>query len=627
MNKNNKLITIIMFTVACVTSWALPGITNANLQTSAGVTTDVAGNTLTVTGPNRAILSWQNFGSGADAINAGDTINYVLPNATSSVLNVVGGSANTRIDGAITSNGNVFILNPNGIIVGANSRVDVNSLTLSTTDNVAFASYYYQTNGKLPSQDKLSSPSGNITIAGGAVGTKQGLHLYSKDVDIGNLVSQGDVFVNADGSVFLGSSGSTYITGNLTVANEKGATSLSTNGNSVIVANNVTISSNTGSVLTAVNGSVTAKKLNVDTKGDVTLVKTNVTDVTVAGGNISVAVDSGLASTVTATGNGTVNITSPGFLTANVRNVGTGDTTVSASGTLTLGNVHNTSTGNTTFTGSTVIDSTPGLFVYGSVSFNANGGNVTVTKANHSFGPVSVNAINEAFVNESGALNLNKVTATKVTAKSNEFVFQTPTTGAINTSNLDVAAAGNVTLDSAANLYTGVAVTGQNVSVASGGPITLGNVNASGTFSAKAGTYITQSPDTKVVALGNTTLNATTVTLSNAGNQFGALAVDVGVGTAAITEDSTLNLVSLKAGTAALKSLESVITSGTGSVTADTFNIIAGTDFVPTAVLKTVNPLTVLAGKSADLSLLSLATNLVGKTPTVIAMTYKAPQP
>jgi hypothetical protein len=122
-------------------------------------------------------------------------------------------------------------------------------------------------------------------------------------------------------------------------------------------------------------------------------------------------------------------------------------------------------------------------------------------------------------------------------------------------------------------------------------------------------------------------LNATTVTLSNAGNQFGALAVDVGTGTAAITEDSTLNLVSLKAGTAALKSLESVITTGTGSVTADTFNIIAGTDFVPTAVLKTVNPLTVLAGKSADLSLLSLATNLVGKTPTVIAMTYKAPQP
>jgi filamentous hemagglutinin family protein len=626
MNNNNKLTTIIMFVLMCATSWALPGVTSTNLQTSAGVTTNITGNTLTITAPNRAILSWQNFGNGADAINVGDTINYTLPASSASVLNVVGGATNTRIDGSITSNGNVFILNPNGIIVGNGSRIDVNSLTLSTSDNVAFASYYYQTNGKLPVQDKLSTPSGNITISG-AVGTKEGLHLFSKDADVGNLVSQGNVLINANGTVFTGSGGTTYITGDLIVNNEKGTTNLSTNGNSLVVANNITVTSDIGSVSSAANGSLTAKKLTVNTKGDISLVKTNITDVAVTGGNVSVALDSGLNSVVTATGNGTVNVTSPGFLTANIVNQGTADTTVTAGGILTLGDVHNTSTGNTTFTGSAINDSKPGVFVYNNVTFNANGGNVTVTKPNHSFGPVSINSVSEAFVYESGALNLNRVTASKLTAKSNEFIFQTPTTGVINASNLDVVTPGNVTLDAAGNLYSNITVNGGNVSVASGGPITFGNVNANGTFTAKAGTFITQAADTKMSVTGNTTFNATTITAANDGNQFGPLTVDVGAGTAAITENSTLNLVSLKAGTAALKSLESVITSGTGSVTADTFNIIAGVDFVPTAVLKAVNPLTVLAGKGADLSLLSLAANLGGKTPTVIAMTYKAPQP
>jgi hypothetical protein len=60
---------------------------------------------------------------------------------------------------------------------------------------------------------------------------------------------------------------------------------------------------------------------------------------------------------------------------------------------------------------------------------------------------------------------------------------------------------------------------------------------------------------------------------------------------------------------------------------ADTFNIIAGAGFTPGANFKTVNPLTVLANGKADLSLLSLATNLAGKAPTVIAVSYVPPTP
>lgn len=627
MNKQTKLITIIMFVAACVNAWALPSVTPANLQASAGVVTDVTGGTLTITAPNKAILSWQNFGGGTDTIALGETVAYTLPSASASVLNVVTGANNTRLDGALTSNGNVFILNPNGIILTGTSRVDVNSLVLSTSDNVAFASFYYQQNGKLPSQDKLTAASGTITVAGGAVGTKEGLHLYSKNTDVGALISQGNLVVNADGAVFLATGGSTYVTGNITVNNDKGNTSLVTNGYTLTVAGNITSSSTTGNIVSPNTGAVNATTVTATTTGDVLIGKVNATQVTATGNNVSVGFDSGLNSTATVTANGTVNVTSPGFLTVNVKNAGTGDTTVAAGGTLTLGTVHNNSTGATTFAGSSVVDSTPGVFVYGPTSFNATGSNIAITRANHSFGPVSINAVGDAVVNEAGALNLNRVIASKLTVKSDDFIFQTPTTGGINAAFVNATATGNVTLNTGNNLYTNVAITGNNVAVASTGPVYLGNVNANNELKVTSGTFISQTADTKVVASGATSFTGTTVTVANAGNQFGQLTVDVGVGTAAITEDSTMNVVSLRAGTAALKSLESVITSGTGSVVADTFNVVAGDNFAPTAILKATNPLTVIAGKNADLSLLSLATNLNGKTPTVITANYKAPSP
>ena len=627
MNKQTKLIAIIMFVAACVNAWALPSVTPANLQASTGVVTDVTGGTLTITAPNKAILSWQNFGSGADAIAAGETVAYTLPSTSASVLNVVTGANNTKLDGALTSNGNVFILNPNGIILSGTGRVDVNSLVLSTSDNVAFASYYYQNNGKLPSQDKLSTPSGNITVAGGAVGTKEGLHLYSKNADVGALISQGNLVVNADGAVFLATGGSTYVTGIVTINNDKGNTNLVTAGNTLTVSGNITSTSTSGNIVSPNTGTVNATSINATTTGDVLVSKVNATQVTATGNNVTVGFDSGLNSTATVTGNGTVNVTSPGFLTVNVSNAGAGDTVVAAGGTLTLGRVHNNSTGNTSFTGSSVVDSAPGVFVYGPTSFNATGSNITVARANHSFGPVSVISVGEATITEAGALNLNRVAASKFTGKSDDFVFQTNTTGTINAANVTLTAPGSVTLTSTTNLFSNLTVSGGNVTVANTSAINLGNVTANGTLSVNAATFITQLPDTKVVATGATSLVGTTITASNAGNQFGALTVDVGIGTAAITEDSTLNLASLRAGTAALKSLEDVITTGTATVAADNYNIIAGGNFTPAANFKATNSTIILAGKTADLGLLSLGTNLNGKTPTVIAMTYKAPQP
>jgi len=129
-----------------------------------------------------------------------------------------------------------------------------------------------------------------------------------------------------------------------------------------------------------------------------------------------------------------------------------------------------------------------------------------------------------------------------------------------------------------------LAVTGNNVAATSTGAVTLGTVLADGTLGVTSAGTITQSADTKVQATGATSFTGTGLTLTNAGNNFGGLAVDVtAAGTATITEDTTLNLTALRAATVTLKSLASIITTGTNPVAADTFSVVAGADFIPAA--------------------------------------------
>lgn len=658
MNKNNNntqsggIFTKIAFLTALILgavtgAWALPGTGSTNLQTTAGVATAVTGSELTITAPNKAVLTWQAFGSGTNTIGAADTLNYVLPSSTSSVLNIVAGGTSTVIDGYLNSNGNVFILNPQGVLVGGGARFELNKLVISTSDNPAFASYFFQQNGELPSQKGLVAAAGDVSVNGGAVfAVTENITINAKNVDVKGLIAQSGLTVNADGNVSVGSLGLTYLRGNLEVNNASGTTVLGSAGNNLIVTENITATGTTTSTFNAVGAAnIQAKSLSV-TGGTVTADRVNAPVVNATGTNVTVSTGFNVtAPVVNVTGNGTVNVTSPGSLTTNVTNTGNGATTVNSTGALTLGKVQVETATGASFTGSSITDTTNRLFVYGPASFTATNGNVTVNKGNHSFGPVSVAATGDVTLVEDAALNLNVVNAAKLTARSTDYVFQTPTTGVINSANNTITAAGNITLGNTNNVagnytLTGkdvtvantgaitLAVTGGNVAATSTGAVTLGAVVADGTLAVTTPAAIAQSADTKVHATGATSFSGSGLTLANAGNQFGALTVDVtAAGTASITEDTTLNLASLRAATATLKSLGSVITTGTANVAADTFSIIAGADFIPAANFRAVNPLNVLATGNADLGLLSLATNLNSKAPTVIAGSYKAPTP
>ena len=80
-------------------------------------------------GSANAIINWDSF-----SIAAGELTQFLQPGTSSAVLNRVTGGDPSAIHGALQANGNVFVINPNGILVGPSGTIDVHGLVLSTLD-------------------------------------------------------------------------------------------------------------------------------------------------------------------------------------------------------------------------------------------------------------------------------------------------------------------------------------------------------------------------------------------------------------------------------------------------------------------------------------------------------------
>lgn len=93
---------------------------------TARITNTGAGTTINQS-TSRVVISWQGF-----SIGPGQTVQFVQPGSTSVALNRVLGADPSVILGSLTSNGHVFLLNPNGIVFGAGSSVNVGGLVATT---------------------------------------------------------------------------------------------------------------------------------------------------------------------------------------------------------------------------------------------------------------------------------------------------------------------------------------------------------------------------------------------------------------------------------------------------------------------------------------------------------------
>lgn len=68
---------------------------------------------------DRAILNWEEF-----SIQAGETTRFIQSSQTAAVLNRVTGSQMSEILGLLQAGGQVYLINPNGVVIGKEGRID-----------------------------------------------------------------------------------------------------------------------------------------------------------------------------------------------------------------------------------------------------------------------------------------------------------------------------------------------------------------------------------------------------------------------------------------------------------------------------------------------------------------------
>ncbi len=134
---------------------------------------------MTIHASDKSILEYSSFSIGAQ-----ERVTFVQPSHKAVVLNRVVGEDPSQIFGALQSNGRVFLVNPNGVYFGPDSKVDVGAIVASTLD-IADADY----------RNGVYSFSGNgeaEIISEGLIVAEEGAILIAPHMEhTGSIISEG----------------------------------------------------------------------------------------------------------------------------------------------------------------------------------------------------------------------------------------------------------------------------------------------------------------------------------------------------------------------------------------------------------------------------------------------------
>jgi filamentous hemagglutinin family protein len=80
-------------------------------------------------GSSKAIIEWESF-----SIGAGEITQFIQPGSNATALNRVMGASPSVLNGILKANGNVWLINQNGVVVGPNGLIDVGGFLASTLE-------------------------------------------------------------------------------------------------------------------------------------------------------------------------------------------------------------------------------------------------------------------------------------------------------------------------------------------------------------------------------------------------------------------------------------------------------------------------------------------------------------
>ena len=381
----------------------------------------VAGKTMTVTqSSSQAILNWANFN-----IAGGYTVNFVQPSKTASVLNNIWSANESKIAGALNSNGQVILYNQNGILFDNGAQVNVGSL-IATTLNYANCSAAVTgcalfTSGVLSGTPKTQGaplpaafaaetqgPAGTITVNPGAViaSSDQGniILLGSAVTNKGTITTpDGQTLIGAGNQVYLAASSDPALRGLLIEVNSNGGTATVPDSDSGASVNVGTVT-NAG-VISAPRGNVTLAGFVVNQAGTVsatTSVSANGSIYLLAGDNDGTFTlnDAGFGGLLPTTG-GTVTL-APGSVTEVLP-----DTSTNA--TITVANLANFLPSQVEAVGQTVA-------MVGNATIYAPGGNVALNAAAD---PTKQLTSPTAAINDGGTIYLDSGSTIDVSGLTN----------------------------------------------------------------------------------------------------------------------------------------------------------------------------------------------------------------
>ena len=141
---------------------------------------------------DKLIVNWDNMD-----VAKGETLNFAQKNASSAVLNRINSANATSILGALNANGRVFVVNPNGVLIGNGAKINVGSLIASSL-NISDADF------KADRLNFKGGGNGNV-VNEGEINAKEAVALIgSKTVsNTGTIKSQGNVVLAAGDAITL----------------------------------------------------------------------------------------------------------------------------------------------------------------------------------------------------------------------------------------------------------------------------------------------------------------------------------------------------------------------------------------------------------------------------------------